>query len=469
MKYEPKPHILKSLQAVKQSLIKFYCEAIDNSFDADARNIWIDQDSTSICFRDDGRGITKDCEAAIFCLGEHQGTDTTALGRYGVGITQHAINAGNKLDVASKSKDGRMTHAVRWDVMIARDTWNDDENPSWVPLSPSQRFGTTITVTSLLHKPPTQMNLDKSLNRLAQIYYPALAMGKNIHFNGKRIAKLAEPEMRDIVDTTLAFSGDKSAHVRGGMLCDPTSQLNQVHVAYRWRVITPDSTFGCDGYYGTRAMFVRIDLTGSWGLSAFKDDIIDDDCDALESAVTAVLMPLLEQCHNASMSAAVDEMTHLVNNLLPDETVPARPIKRGTTTGKSTKAEKPSQRGKSEDATETPTGPARTPRPPRNTVMIEFVDHFDAEFGMGRFIAGRHGRAGRIQLAIDNPQVCAMMALRDRYVAAAQLFMTAMFLFEHHRETTHTGGQNEFQFDGPFGLRVSGLVRMQQPRTAVAA
>src|SRR4029077_2237950 len=108
-------------------------------------------------------------------------------------------------------------------------------------------------------------------------------------------------------------------------------------------------------------------------LTRFKDALHDPDQPQLEDAVQEVLRPILEKCHSAQMEVRVEEMTELLNELLPTEIRAARPPqrKRSKTEKPKKKKEAHSQHGET-DADPTPHGPARTPRTPFGTLTIAF-------------------------------------------------------------------------------------------------
>ena len=72
-------------------------------------------------------------------------------------------------------------------------------------------------------------------------------------------------------------------------------------------------------------MFARVDLIGPWELTRFKDGLADNDKDELMEGVFKILRPVLEKLHSARMSAVINEMTALLNDMLPPELAAALP------------------------------------------------------------------------------------------------------------------------------------------------
>ena len=149
-------------------------------------------------------------------------------------------------------------------------------------------------------------------------------------------------------------------------------------------------------------------MTADWGLSRFKDGLVDDDAERFETCVEDVLRPILEKCHSAQMELKVDEVTERLNELLPAEMRATRPPRQHTITER--RRAKPSGRRGLSETDETPTGPARKPKSPLNRLLLTFEGPLCEEQGYGMFTKGR---PNRITLAKDNPDVATLLALRD--------------------------------------------------------
>lgn len=114
MDITPHVNLLKSLRGERINYQLLIGEAIDNAFDAGASRIEIGLADDEIVFRDNGQGITRDRISALFSLGQHGQMATTQLGRFGIGIKNHAVNAGEIFEIDSVSRDGRVRAAVNW-------------------------------------------------------------------------------------------------------------------------------------------------------------------------------------------------------------------------------------------------------------------------------------------------------------------------------------------------------------------
>jgi hypothetical protein len=457
----PDVHILEAFRAAKVDYPVLVGEGIDNAFDADANRIAVTIGDDLINLQDDGAGITKRNELALFRFGQHGPMSTTALGRYGIGIKYHAVNAGNILEARSTSIDGIMSLRVDWSALIRSRDWDIDD-PDWTPIFPGTHTGTQVIIRDLRQRPPTSKILDKTRDEIAQRFYPAIAAGRVITFNGATIPLLEEPRLLDVIETDLTFPDDRIAHVRAGLLADRKSRLRQVQVSYRHRVIMPMCDFGCGPYNGIEAMFARIDLTGPWGLGRFKDALVDDYRDDLAEKICEILEPILERCANETLSAELEEITRQLNEMVPPEMIPVRPVKKQPKlriVDRPPREPKASEHHDDPHGQESATGPARTMRIPSNSLQIEFVDQPNDEFGYGSVsFAKSRKEPNRVKLTKDNPHIVELRASRDRVASLRTLFQIALMLYEHAREVEPD--QRELQFE-QFGLRVWKTIERQ--------
>jgi hypothetical protein len=454
----PNTNLIRALRAERINYLLLVGEGIDNAFDAGARTVVIKFGDDFITFDDDGCGITKDRIDALFSLGEHAGMSSTALGRFGVGIKMQAVNAGNLLEIASISVDGRVQASADWEHMLRCGRWEYDE-PRWTPTVVGKPTGTLITIAKLRPAKP-RLLVDKILDELALIFHPALAVGSRIIVNDQAIQTLAEPAMSDVVDQHITLSDGRNAHVHGGILAKP-GKLHHVHVGYKHRVIMSGSTLGCGTYGGMNNMFARVQLDGPWEFARFKNDLPrENERIELDEAVEEVLRPILEKCNSATMSARVDTLLDMINALTQPELQAARPRRKqekGKAAGK-----RESRSGNVRDPDDSTDGPATTRRPPANRILITF-DGNDKDHGIGYY---QSGRVQRVNLAKDNPYMASLMAHRDQALAAQMLHVVAMMLFEQGRSETapELPGISE-----PFGKRIAKLLTLQDDAKAATA
>lgn len=440
----PSTHLLHSLRKSRMKVPALLGEAIDNAFDADARTVKVTVADDAIIVEDDGRGVPVCRWKALFGLGHHERQDTTALGRYGVGIKNQSIAAGDLFRVSSVSEDGEFLLQVDWETIERSGKWLIPE-PTW--LVPSARPKGTKIYIGRLHRPPTAKEIERARNEVAQLFYPAIALGASILFNGSAIEPVRDPLLTEVVETRRDFGEGKRAFIRAGFVSDPNSKIQGVDLSFKHRVIKPRSAFGC-GDYSPTGMFARVYLSGDWTLSKYKDELNDiEHGAALEDAVFDVLAPFLERCKSATLSVRFREMKEMLNASLPIEMAAVRPRKEKDL-GRQGKKKK--RVGKAPDAPESPTGPALGGRT-RSGLMIDWEPGSD-QWGYGRF---EKGKISRIWLARDNPHIAELMSRRDRESARRELYLIAMAVFLGSPQ------QLELELDGGFGLRLWKLFEQQ--------
>jgi hypothetical protein len=234
-------------------------------------------------------------------------------------------------------------------------------------------------------------------------------------------------------------------------------RIHHVDVSYKHRVIEKESTFGCDDYSGLSRLFARVELSGPWVLSRFKDELLDADRENLESAVLEILTPILEKCHSAQLDLNVDQMTGLLNDMLPLELQNTRP-KRTAPSRPSQTSRRRRPHGETRDAPPAPNGPTRQLQSPQRKLLIAFEDRLSDEYGYGQV---KGGKPDRIELARDNPDIQRWLSFRDKDEGKRALYAVAIALYEHFKETTQRQISLEFANE-PFGRRVW-LTRQRQP------
>lgn len=457
MDITPHVNLLKSLRGDRIDYVLVVGEGIDNAFDAGANSIDIILDEGEISFQDNGEGITRGRIASVFSLGDHGPMTTTQLGRFGIGIKSQAVNAGNIFEVLSVSIDGRVKISVDWRKILKSGRWQVDD-PRWMPVAIDAKRGTIITISDLRStKAPSGGWAKKIATDAAERFYPAIAAGCRISLNGTTIEVLPEPQITDVIECQLPLSDGRSAHLRAGMLASQSS-LNRVHVAYRHRVIMPSCSLGCGDYGGLTKMFARIQLSGAWHLAKFKNDLTDEDeREELDAAVEQAIRPILEKCSSASISAKVNEIAHLLNELVP-RALAARPKHRKPRNPNPNPGPKPKRPpGEVNPENSDPLGPAKSKRPPQDQLLITF-DGIAEQHGIGEFAPGR---PHRVNLSKDHPYIARLIEHRDQQIIVQSLLALAFALFEQGRDDLP---EPDLPLD-TFGKRIARLLSLQTGET----
>ena len=452
MKIPPHVNMLRQYRAERTNYLSLVCEGIDNGFDANAQFVQVRFAEDEILFRDDGMGITKDHLSSVFSIGEHGAMNSTKLGQFGIGIKAQAINAGNCFEVISDSTDGHVRASAEW-LKILETDWEIDL-PVWSRLGIVGKTGTTIRISDLRRKP--DFDLDKIIEGVALRFYPAIAGGRRIVINGRKVPLLPDPEMSDVIDCKLTFSGGRSATLHAGMLIDPakSSKLSKVHVGYAHRIIMPHSAVGCGEYGGGAGkMFARLQLYGNWQLSRFKDDLPDDDeRDELDNAVLEKLEEILKQCRTQHRSARIKEMMAAINERLPEELRAVRPPR--AVNRQNRKGQKFGQGGGKTESEQEKAGPAqRLRRQPR--LLITFDGNCDQD-GIGRFDGT--GRPYRVDLAADHLQIAMLADHQDKKMADDQVLLIALLIYHEGEQWLHAQRETD---ELSFGKQVANTFGMQ--------
>lgn len=441
----PGTGLINSIRAEKSPYYLWAGEAIDNAFDAYATDVHLQMSEDALDAIDNGIGITIDRDHAIVKISEHGEMPGTKLGRFGVGIKYKSIQHAKQFHINSVSKDGRLRRRVDWENILQSGKWIYPD-PVRTAVPDGTPTGTIISFRHLIRKPPTKTDVDRTRYEIQRRYYPALEAGRSVSLNGERVPGLPLPLMTDVVRDELSFADGRSARVFGGLLGEPSAaKLRQVDLIVDFRVIKPESAFGCDGFGGIRSMFARVELLGPWQLTKFKDDIAEDPyLDDLEIAIERVLRPILEKCQSQSMVMKTKTLEQIINDMLPSGQQMTRPqqVHKLDRKGPKNEDKRTRELDKSEPSI---TGPTKRKKPPRG-ILIEFAPDLHAEYGFGRAQCGKSST--RIQLATDNPSIRQLMNFRDQQIAAIGLFSIAMLLYEGDLQTAAPR-----LLDEPIGLR----------------
>ncbi len=199
-------------------------------------------------------------------------------------------------------------------------------------------------------------------------------------------------------------------------------------------------------------MFARLQISGLWHLAKFKDDLTDEaEREELEDAVAAALKPILEKCSSASMSAKINKMANLLNEMVPPELAPARPHRNNG--NRQTVEKKDGRSGLVSEDKSDQGGPAKAKRTPRDCLIITF-DGIAEDDGVGSFAKG--GKIHRVNLSKDDPFVSELLEHRDEPFGARCLLAIALTIFEEGRQAANP----ELPFMS-FGLRVAKQLSLQ--------
>jgi Histidine kinase-, DNA gyrase B-, and HSP90-like ATPase len=326
MNYAPRTHLLKALASQNLDWKTALGELIDNSLDADAKNVQIIFDEKrTLTVVDDGVGCAS--PEAIIILGDHRDHKTTKLGRYGVGATDAFLWCGGErstVDVRTIHAGKRLMLSVNWEN-LANAGWAGDAPTVFDAIEPGE-IGTRITVAPVVKDVPHGESWNRLIREIGYIYAPALKAGVQITVKPPRrgarpapVQRWTFPEMEpDHVDAMVAV-GNRTARVTCGIVKEghgnPRPGLTYCH---KFRVILPSSSRGC-GEFGIGRVCGFVELDASWTLAKNKTDIVSDR-EKLEAEIYRVLRPLLERAEQVGSvlecEAIATEVSERLNAML---------------------------------------------------------------------------------------------------------------------------------------------------------
>ena len=202
-------------------------EFIDNSFDAEATNIWITIDSRDdgrlfLIIEDDGKGIPPDYLDRVLAFGGRLSYDRKTTGKFGWGLTASACCQSPRTEIYSKTKEtdkffyGYLdleelkTNGGLLPIPCERNPF-ESEFSDFLNLKRDTDSGTIIILTDLDR--PERRRKDS----LVKLLYENIAVvqryflyeGKNIYINGKKV-KYNDPLMLMNDSENVELLGEKA-------------------------------------------------------------------------------------------------------------------------------------------------------------------------------------------------------------------------------------------------------------------
>lgn len=236
---------LLSKRNSEMTAVQCFAEFIDNSIDADARNIEVivDSERKVACVTDDGNGMPS--AAAALQSGRHVRSGSShGSSRYGVGMKDAGWRLGSAFTVASV-KDGLWTKSTAdCDQIMRRGKWVVTERQG---RTSSRQNGTKVTVKNFDFQWSTN---SPTLLRtgLEKLYADAIRSCVRISVNGVDLVAQDAPRLRIERTEEVEIDG-KRFLVRGGILSHGQDAVsNGVTIRLPFRVICWGERAGFDGY-----------------------------------------------------------------------------------------------------------------------------------------------------------------------------------------------------------------------------
>lgn len=204
--------MLEAIRDNNMTTVESVCELIDNSFDANAQNVWIDfttdKETGEVWFmvQDDGGGISKEDMQTALQLGGTMNPRAFSkkIGRFGMGLSNSCAAQSPRSIIASKTKDDDKIWANEIDFDYLKknnaelpDTYELPEDSFVFSQKRFEDSGTIVywsTCDRLDFKQPATLNR-KIIEAVSRIYRHFLNEGRKIHINFKEV-ELVDPLCR---------------------------------------------------------------------------------------------------------------------------------------------------------------------------------------------------------------------------------------------------------------------------------
>jgi hypothetical protein len=305
MKFDitPDSHLIESIRNSGIYYPEALSEMVDNSFDAGATAVSIVYDNASkiMSVQDNGKG----CHdfLAMLRIGQHLKTETTRLGRYGVGLKNSAIGLADLLTIESHAK--KVT--VDW-MEIARSGWEFEASVEPSALT----VGTRLTLGQLVKT----ARLSSVMESLAFNFAPALWSGRSITINDSAVCAWQVPELQDAVEVESVSPEGFGFRLRAGMVRD--NPHDAFILAYEHRIL--GGTCEPLGEYVTGGRFLGfVELFGPWPLLKHKDGLADGSAAQwLYRELAAECEDLFKACEAARQTLEVKELEAEIAEALAD-------------------------------------------------------------------------------------------------------------------------------------------------------
>lgn len=302
MDLTPDPYMLLSMQNQNLPWHKVLAELIDNSLDAGANNIAIKLETGSVTVSDNGIGI-RNLEGSLR-IGGHQQSETTVLGKYGIGLKDAWTFAGDQMLITTVHKG--MKSSVTVDRHELKKTnWII---PDPIPSPTDEPSGTAIKLILRKGKQPPSSD---AFERLSWVFTPALLDGRQIisqkgaHGHGIPLqSKRIPPLAKSIADHFTVEGKDVDIHI-GVMQEGERIYSGPFWIQYGHRHIGSGS-IGV-GDYSTQGMAGVIRLGKGWVLTKNKDDI-SELREELAQEIHKRIEPLLKEAQEVAQSVFVNQL-----------------------------------------------------------------------------------------------------------------------------------------------------------------
>lgn len=296
--FTPDTHFIDSIRNTRISYAEALSELIDNGFDAGATEIAIRFGPDSIHVSDNGRG----CEdlSAMLALGRHKKSESTRLGRYGVGLKNAAIGMGDLLEIKSRRNGIQRKVVIGWDTLT---NWS-----AVVEEIESKQVGTEISISQITKG---RVNHNQLKAQLGFTFRPALVSGKSITIDIGGVQAVEPelmPELENVIQEEVEWGDGLSFKVMAGIIKpgQPLNMRKSFIVQYEHRVLF-DTDEPCCELSASQRFIAVVELRGKWPLFKHKDGL-SDKTERLYSELYDICEPLLKAVHDEGECIELSEL-----------------------------------------------------------------------------------------------------------------------------------------------------------------
>lgn len=279
-------------------------ELIDNSLDAKATEIKIQQYGQDLIISDNGEGFSDPSES--FNIG--QSSKTEGIGRYGVGLKDASIKYSKETVIFSRGKCA----SCDWEEAIQTGLPQIilEEGPTWP--------GSKIEWRGFM----SQCRRSIKTEEIQRTYAPFLSGIGSISINGIALPPLPLPVFTESIDSLLEYE-EKSVHIKGGIFShsDPARRdWKGYHIFYNGRLIGSGKILNSGtGDINCANFCFCVEILDSpegskWVLATNKDAVEGQD-ELLDYIFHSVTRPILKRAEQESIDVETRQLVADVESI----------------------------------------------------------------------------------------------------------------------------------------------------------
>lgn len=202
--------LMESLRFLGYNNYSAICDIVDNSFDAEASNVWIEikqkSSETVIEIADDGSGMHLPTLDQALRLGSiTDRNEASDLGKYGMGLVTASLSIARNTRVLTRANGKLLKSVVDLDEMISTNSFekilceaDTQDSKLFAAFIAAKSTGTLVVLTKCDNIKNSNLTIFRNILRLklAQTYRYYLQSGKKIYLNGD-LVELRDPLMLD--------------------------------------------------------------------------------------------------------------------------------------------------------------------------------------------------------------------------------------------------------------------------------